>query len=158
MEIGTPAENFTLSDDMGQELSLSELRGQWVVVYFYPRDNTSGCTTEALEFTALQPEFAALGAVIVGISPDSCETHRKFKIKHDLGIRLLSDPDHLVMSGYGAWGEKKMYGRISQGVIRSTVLIDPDGNIACHWPRVRARGHAEKVLAALRERREIEGE
>lgn len=151
MEIGIRAENFTLSDDAGREVSLSQLHGQWVVVYFYPRDNTPGCTTEALEFTTLQPEFTSLGAVIVGISPDSAETHQKFRIKHDLGILLLSDPDHQAMTAYGAWGEKKMYGRISHGVIRSTVLIDPVGKIAYHWPRVRARGHAEKVLAVLRE-------
>ncbi|MDY0297039.1 MAG: peroxiredoxin [Acidobacteriota bacterium] len=154
MEKGKPASDFELLDDEERPVRLSDLRGKWVVLYFYPRDHTPGCTTEALEFSAFQPDFAAADAVVLGISPDTCASHRGFRIKHDLGVRLLSDPDHRVMTEYKAWGEKKLYGRLTRGVIRSTVLVDPAGRVALHWPRVRARGHAAVVLNSLRELRQ----
>ena len=153
IEIGKPAPDFSLKNQADQDVRLSDLDGQWVVLYFYPRDNTPGCTVEACEFTAGVEEFAALDAVVLGCSPDTTRKHRNFIKKHDLKISLLSDPDRKVMEEYGAWGEKKMYGRTFLGVKRSTVIIDPSGNVAHHWRSVRARGHARKVqdkLAALR--------
>jgi len=154
IRIGMPAPDFELEDQNSEKVSLSDLNGKWVVLYFYPKDDTPGCTTEACEFTEGLEAFGDLDAVVLGCSPDSPEKHRKFIAKHDLGVRLLSDPDHGAMEAYGAWGEKTMYGRTTQGVIRSTVLIDPKGHIAHHWPRVKAAGHAEKVrekLAVLRQ-------
>jgi peroxiredoxin Q/BCP len=157
IEIGAPAPPFTLPDQDEAAVSLSDFEGTWVVLYFYPRDDTPGCTTEACEFTDSIADFEGLEAVVLGCSPDSPEKHRKFIAKHGLGVRLLSDPEHQAMEGYGAWGEKKMYGRTSMGVIRSTVLVDPEGRVAAHWPRVKAKGHAAKVrerLAELRDARQ----
>ena len=148
---GTQAPDFTLMDQDEAEVSLSDFRGRWVVLYFYPKDDTPGCTTEACEFTEGIEAFEALDAVVFGCSPDSPEKHRKFIAKHDLGVRLLSDPDHEVMKAYGAWGEKSMYGRVTVGVIRSTAIIDPEGRVAHHWKRVKAKGHAEKVRERLQE-------
>lgn len=153
LEIGSNAPAFALPDQDGNEVSLVDLEGQWVVLYFYPRDDTPGCTTEACEFTDGLDGFRGLDAVVLGCSPDSPEKHRKFIAKYDLGVRLLSDPEHEVMETYGAWGEKKMYGRTSMGVIRSTVLIDPEGKVAHHWGKVRAAGHAAKVREKLEELR-----
>jgi peroxiredoxin Q/BCP len=153
IEIGKPAPDLSLKNQADQDVRLSDLGGQWVVLYFYPKDNTPGCTVEACEFTAGVEEFAALDAVVLGCSPDTTRKHRNFIDKFDLKISLLSDPDHKVMEKYGAWGEKKMYGRTFQGVKRSTVIIDPSGKVAHHWRSVRARGHAQKVrdkLEALR--------
>ena len=153
IEIGRPAPDFSLKNQADQDVRLSDLDGQWIVLYFYPRDNTPGCTVEACEFTAGVAEFAALDAVVLGCSPDTTRKHRNFIEKFDLKIALLSDPDHKVMEEYGAWGEKKMYGRTFMGVKRSTVIIDPSGKVAHHWRNVRARGHARKVrdkLEALR--------
>ena len=152
--VGEPAPDFTLPDADGASVSLSGLRGQWVVLYFYPKDDTPGCTIEAQEFTALTEQFAAEDAVVLGVSPDSPERHQRFRNKYDLTVRLLSDPEHQVMEAYGAWGEKNMYGRKTVGVIRSTVLVDPEGTVAAHWPKVRAKGHAEKVLQKLRQVKE----
>ena len=149
---GTKAPAFTLPDQDGESVSLSDFKGSWVVLYFYPKDDTPGCTVEACEFTDGISELEGLNAVVLGCSPDLPEMHRKFIAKHNLGVRLLSDPDHGVMETYGAWGEKTLYGRVSLGVIRSTVLIDPEGRVAHHWKKVTAKGHAEKVrekLAAL---------
>ncbi len=153
LEIGQPAPAFELQDQDGVEVSLTSLHGAWVVLYFYPKDDTPGCTTEACEFTEGIEAFRSLDAVVLGCSPDSPESHRKFIAKHELAVRLLSDPDHEVMEAYGAWGEKNMYGKISVGVIRSTVIIDPEGRVAHHWKRASAKGHAAKVrerLEALR--------
>jgi peroxiredoxin Q/BCP len=153
IEIGKPAPDLSLKNQADQDVRLSALDGQWIVLYFYPRDNTPGCTVEACEFTAGVAEFAALDAVVLGCSPDTTRKHRNFIEKFDLKIALLSDPDHKVMEEYGAWGEKKMYGRTFLGVKRSTVIIDPSGKVAHHWRNVRARGHARKVrdkLEALR--------
>ncbi len=149
IEVGRQAPKFALPDQDGNVVDLADLRGRWVVLYFYPKDDTPGCTTEACEFTDGVEAFAGLDAVVLGCSPDSPERHRRFIAKHDLGVRLLSDPEHDTMERYGAWGEKTMYGRTSVGVIRSTVLIAPDGTVAHHWPRVKAAGHAAKVRETL---------
>lgn len=153
IEPGQPAPDFTLPDQDGKDVSLAALAGEWVVLYFYPRDDTPGCTTEACEFSESIADFRDLDAVVLGCSPDSPESHRKFIAKHDLSVTLLSDPDHEVMEQYGAWGEKTLYGRKSIGVKRSTVIIDPEGKVAHHWKAVRAKGHAAKVrerIEALR--------
>jgi peroxiredoxin Q/BCP len=149
IEEGGKAPGFKLPDQDGTLVSLSDYEGKWVVLYFYPKDDTPGCTTEACEFTAGIADFKGLSAEVLGCSPDSPETHRKFISKYDLGVRLLSDPDHGVMEIYGAWGEKNLYGRVTVGVIRSTVIIDPEGRVAHRWKRVKARGHAEKVRERL---------
>lgn len=153
LEIGSKAPAFELPDHDGNTVQLGDFKGQWVVLYFYPKDDTPGCTTEACEFTEGIGGFRALDAVVLGCSPDSPEKHRKFIAKHDLEVRLLSDPEHEVMKTYGAWGEKKMYGRTSMGVIRSTVLIDAEGKVAHHWAKVRAAGHAASVREKLEELR-----
>ncbi|MBK8975433.1 MAG: thioredoxin-dependent thiol peroxidase [Planctomycetes bacterium] len=152
--IGKRAPAFTLQNQDGEKVRLSGLSGRWVVLYFYPRDDTPGCTTEACDFTASIADFEGLDAVVLGCSPDSIESHRKFVDKHSLRIDLLSDPDHEVMEKYGAWGEKSLYGKTSMGVIRSTVLIDPTGKVAHHWPKVQAKGHADKVREKLAELRQ----
>ena len=149
IEVGRKAPAFKLKDQDEATVSLSDLKGKWVVLYFYPKDDTPGCTTEACEFTNGIADFEGLSAFVLGCSPDSPEKHRKFIAKHHLGVRLLSDPDHKVMEAYGAWGEKNMYGRVTVGVIRSTVIIDPEGRIAHHWMRVKSKGHAEKVRERL---------
>lgn len=151
LEVGAKAPHFTLSDQDGRAVSLSGFAGTWVVLYFYPKDDTPGCTTEACEFTAGIAAFAGLDAVVLGCSADSAESHRRFIAKHGLEVRLLSDPDHAVMQAYGAWGEKSMYGRTSMGVIRSTVLVDPQGMVAFHWANVKAAGHADAVREKLTE-------
>jgi peroxiredoxin Q/BCP len=153
LQIGKPAPAFTLPEQDGTERSLGEFAGKWLALYFYPKDNTPGCTTEACEFTAGIESFAGLDAVVLGCSPDSPASHRKFIGTHGLALTLLSDPTHAVMAAYGAWGEKVMYGKKTQGVIRSTVLIDPQGRVAYHWPKVTAAGHAEQVHAKLAELR-----
>ncbi len=150
---GSPAPGFTLPDQDGTDVSLDDLKGRWVVLYFYPKDDTPGCTTEACEFTDALSEFEKLDATVLGCSPDPPEKHRDFIAKHDLKVRLLSDSDREVMERYGAWGEKKMYGRTSMGVIRSTVVIDPHGQIAHRWPKVKAAGHAAAVRQKIRELR-----
>ena len=149
IEEGKKAPAFTLPNQDDDKVRLRDLAGSWVVLYFYPRDDTPGCTVEACEFTEGIEAFDELDAVVLGCSPDSTDKHRKFIAKHDLRVTLLSDPDHKVMEKYGAWGEKKLYGKVTIGVIRSTVLIDPRGKIVRHWKRVRAKGHAESVRKAL---------
>jgi peroxiredoxin Q/BCP len=151
MEVGKPAPDFTARDMEGREHNLKEYRGKWVVLYFYPKDNTPGCTIEAIDFTARKGDFEDMGAVVIGVSPDSEASHQRFTEKKDLTITLLSDPEHNVLEPYGAWAEKSMYGRTFLGVVRSTVLIDPDGNVAHHWSKVKAKGHADQVMARLAE-------
>ena len=150
ISVGDPAPDFSLPRDGGGALSLSELKGKPVVLYFYPRDDTPGCTTEALDFTALGAEFAAAGAVVLGVSKDSPASHDKFKAKHDLGVTLLSDEDCAVCHAYGSWVEKSMYGKKYMGIDRSTFLIGADGRLVRIWRKVKVKGHAEDVLAALR--------
>jgi peroxiredoxin Q/BCP len=149
LTLGAKAPAFTLPDQDGKQVSLQDLRGRWVVLYFYPKDDTPGCTVEACEFTAALPAFRGLDAVVYGCSADGASAHQKFIAKHKLGIGLLTDADKKVMKAYGAYGKKLMYGKEVEGVIRSTVLIAPDGVIAHHWPKVKAEGHAEAVRDAL---------
>ena len=151
IEQGKKAPSFSLNDQDGDKIKLNDLAGQWVVLYFYPRDDTPGCTIEARDFTANFRAFQKLGAIVYGCSPDSDESHQKFIRKYKLKIGLLSDPNHKTMQKYGAWGEKNMYGKITVGVIRSTVLIDPNGKVARHWKRVKAKGHADSVQKTLEE-------
>ncbi|NJN45771.1 MAG: thioredoxin-dependent thiol peroxidase [Candidatus Competibacteraceae bacterium] len=149
--VGQQAPAFSLPDQEGNPVSLERFQGRWVVLYFYPKDDTPGCTTEACDFTAGLKDFETLNATVLGCSPDDAESHRKFIGKYELHITLLSDTDHSVMEQYGAWGQKNMYGKISEGVIRSTVLIDPQGRLAHHWKRVKTAGHAEQVRKKLAE-------
>jgi peroxiredoxin Q/BCP len=153
MLTGKKAPAFALPDQNGNTVSLGELAGQWAVLYFYPRDDTPGCTVEACEFTRALPDFRGLGARVLGCSADGRAAHAKFIGKHRLGIDLLTDADHAVMRAYGAFGEKVLYGRSFEGIIRSTVLIAPDGTVAHHWAKVRAEGHAEQVRQRLQELR-----
>lgn len=150
LQVGDKAPDFKIASDCGAVVDLSEYSGSWVVLYFYPRDNTSGCTKEAVEFSELLPKFEALNAKVVGVSKDSVKSHQNFRQKHDLKVELLSDPDLEVLKSYGAWRMKKMYGKESMGTVRSTVLIDPDGVVRHIWPKVaKGAGHAEKVLEEL---------
>ena len=146
---GQPAPDFTLESDAGEQVSLSQFRGKPVVLYFYPKDDTPGCTVQARGFRDDWDEYQRRGAVVLGISPDDVESHVRFRQKYDLPFTLLADPDHRIAELYGAWGEKKLYGKKYIGVIRSTFVIDPDGNVATAMHNVRAQGNSEKVLAAL---------
>lgn len=145
-DVGAPAPAFTLPDQDGKPVSLADFEGKWVVLYFYPKDDTPGCTKEACSF---RDNFAALqekGAVVLGVSGDGAASHRKFAEKYSLPFPLLSDETHDVMRAYGAWGTKSMYGKQFEGVIRSTVVIDPQGKVAKTWPKVKADGHGKEVL------------
>ncbi len=146
---GDHAPGFALSDADGRTVSLGDYAGRRVVVYFYPRDDTPGCTKEACQFTDLAADYADLGVEVVGISPDDSAKHARFRDKYGLKVRLLSDPDRSVMAAYGAYGEKTLYGKKTVGVIRSTFLIGADQRIERAWYQVRADGHAAKVLEAL---------
>jgi thioredoxin-dependent peroxiredoxin len=148
LQTGDTAPDFTLPSDGGGEVSLSALRGKPVVVYFYPKDDTSGCTKEAQEFTALASEFAAIGATVIGISKDSAKSHDRFKAKYELTVTLGADVDTAVAAAYGVWVEKSMYGRAYMGMERATFLIDKGGTIAQVWNKVKVPGHAAAVLAA----------
>ncbi|NPA11234.1 MAG: thioredoxin-dependent thiol peroxidase [Epsilonproteobacteria bacterium] len=144
------APDFCLPNQDNAEICLRDLKGRWIVLYFYPRDNTPGCTTEAKEFSELAEEFEKLGAIIIGISPDSPKKHTNFISKHDLKITLLSDENKEVLKAYGAWGKKKMYGKEVEGVIRSTFIINPAGEIVKEYKKVKAKGHAQQVLEDLK--------
>ena len=147
---GKAAPAFTLPDAAGNKVALKALRGRDVIVYFYPRDNTPGCTKEACGFRDLWDDIRQAGAVVLGISPDGQAAHQKFAAQHDLPFTLLSDPDKNVMEQYGAWGEKTLYGKQTIGVIRSTVWVGADGKVKKHWRRVaKAAEHPAKVLEAL---------
>ena len=148
---GKKAPDFTLPGDNGERIKLSAYKGGPVVVYFYPKDDTPGCTKEAIAFTGLKAEFEKLGAAVIGVSPDSAAAHDKFIAKHDLGIRLAADEDKKVVEKYGVWVEKSMYGRKYMGVERSTFLIDAKGKVARIWRKVKVPGHAEAVLDALQD-------
>jgi peroxiredoxin Q/BCP len=147
---GNKAPDFTLRDATGREVSLGDFAGRQVILYFYPRDDTPGCTKEACGFRDQWEELSRSGAVVLGVSADDAESHRRFATKHRLPFTLLSDSDHSVMRAYGAYGEKMLYGRKVTGVIRSTVWIGPDGRVRRHWARVaNAAKHPAQVLAAL---------
>ena len=146
---GQSAPTFTLDTDTGEPLSLAELKGRPVVLYFYPKDDTSGCSTEACEFRDTFPRFSTSGTVILGISPDSVKSHQKFKAKYELPFTLLADTNHDVAERYGVWKEKSMYGRKYMGVERTTFIIDAAGNIARIFEKVKPQGHAHEVETAL---------
>lgn len=145
---GDAAPPFTLPADGGSSVSLAALAGRKVVLYFYPKDDTSGCTKEAIAFNGLKPQFAAAGAEIIGVSADSVASHDKFKAKYGLGFTLASDETMEMLNRYGVWVEKSMYGRKYMGIERTTVLLDSAGKVARIWPKVKVEGHAEEVLAA----------
>ncbi|MCP4382989.1 MAG: peroxiredoxin [Hyphomicrobiales bacterium] len=147
---GDTAPDFAMESDGGGTVKLADFKGKSIILYFYPADDTPGCTAEAIDFTATLAEFDAVGAVVIGVSPDSVESHDKFKAKHGLNVILASDPDRTVIEAYGAWGEKMNYGKKSIGLIRTTVLIGPHGRIVRVWPKVRVKGHVDKVLEAAR--------
>lgn len=152
IEEGKTAPAFTLKDTDGEKWALKDQRGKHVIAYFYPKDDTPGCTKEAQGFRDLSPEFEKLGAVVVGISPDDAESHDKFRCKYDLPFTLLCDPNRKVMTKYDAYGEKNMYGKKTMGVIRSTAWIGPNGKVIKHWRRVpKAADHPQKVLEALQD-------
>lgn len=149
LDVGQPAPDFTLPRDGGGEITLSDLKPKAAVVYFYPKDNTSGCTTEALDFTARAAEFEAAGAVVIGISKDSVKSHDKFVAKHGLGVILASDENSDVCERFGVWAEKSMYGKTYMGIERSTFVIDGSGTVRNVWRKVKVSGHVDEVLAAV---------
>ncbi|MDX1965053.1 MAG: thioredoxin-dependent thiol peroxidase [Pirellulales bacterium] len=151
LEPGVKAPDFTLAADDGSKVKLSSFKGQPVVLYFYPKDDTPGCTVEACAFRDRKKELAKAGAVVLGVSPDDTASHGKFRDKYQLNFPLLADPDHKVAEKYGAWREKNMYGKKSMGIARSTYLIGPDGKIAKVWKAVKVDGHDQQVLTALAE-------
>jgi peroxiredoxin Q/BCP len=150
LAIGEIAPDFTLHDDAGQSVTLSQYRGQRVVIFFYPKDDTPGCTTQACGFRDNHQALIAAGAVVLGISPDDVKSHAKFKQKFNLPFPLLADTDHAVCEAYGVWGEKSMYGKTYMGIERSTFLIDGSGVIRRVWPKVSVEGHAKDVLDAAK--------
>lgn len=149
-DIGEKAPNFTLPDGSGTEITLSDLKGQPVVLYFYPKDDTSGCTKQAIGFTEAEAAYAAAGAKVLGVSKDSVAKHAKFAAKHGLSVTLLSDAEGDVCETYGVWQEKQMYGKTYFGIVRTTFLIDGDGVIRQVWPKVKVPGHVEAVLEAVK--------
>ncbi len=150
---GAKAPDFCLPDKDDKDTCLKDFLGRWVVVYFYPKDNTPGCTREACDFTERLADFEGMDAAVIGISTDSPASHRKFAKQHNLTIHLLSDPEHKVIDAYGAWQPKKFMGKEFLGTVRSTFLVDPQGRIAFVWPKVNPWGHADEVKAKLRELR-----
>jgi len=151
LSIGDNAPDFSMPSDGGGTVTLSDFKGRYLVLYFYPKDNTPGCTTEAVDFTALKDKFSALNAEIIGVSRDSIKKHDNFIAKKELGIILGADLEGKVTEDYGVWVEKSMYGKTYMGIQRATFLIGPNGKIAEVWPKVRVKGHAEAVLERLRE-------
>jgi thioredoxin-dependent peroxiredoxin len=149
LEVGARAPAFELQDQDGKTQSLDGYRGRWLVLYFYPRDDTPGCTTEACGFRDASDGLAELDAAVVGVSADDASAHQKFARKYDLNFPLLVDPDKSMLEAYGAWTEKQMYGKRYMGVVRITYLIDPEGVVAKVWPKVKADGHADEVRDAL---------
>lgn len=150
LEPGSKAPAFTLKRDGGGSVSLKDFKGKKLVLYFYPKADTPGCTREAIDFSRLRNQFAKAGTDILGVSADPVEKQDKFKTKHKLSIALGSDPDHEMLTTYGVWGKKSLYGRTFMGVIRKTLLIDENGRIAKAWPKVSVDGHADEVLAAAK--------
>lgn len=151
MKTGEFAPKFTAIDRHSNSISLQDFNSQWLVLYFYPKDNTPGCTTQAIEFTDKLPQFQALNTQVVGISPDSIASHGKFIDKHNLEIILLSDPEHQIAEDYGVWQLKKFMGKEYMGIVRSTFLIDPTGKITQIWSNVRVKNHVDAVLDAVKQ-------
>lgn len=151
LNVGDNAPGFCLPDQEDGDVCLKDFKGKWVVLYFYPKDNTPGCSIEAVDFTGIKADLEAMDTVVLGVSPDSTKSHRNFISKKELTITLLSDPGHKVIELYGAWQLKKNYGKEYYGVVRSTFLIGPGGKIAHVWPTVKANGHAEAVKQKLEE-------
>ena len=149
LEVGSVSPDFCLSNQDDVEICSRDLRGKWIVLYFYPKDSTPGCTTEACEFSVAMDEYDDLGAIILGVSADSTKSHRNFIAKQNLGITLLSDPTTQMMQDYGVWAMKKNYGKEYMGIVRSTFLIDPNGKIAHVWNGVKVAGHANAVKEVL---------
>jgi peroxiredoxin Q/BCP len=149
-QVGAQAPDIALPDETRTVHRLAGQEGRWTIVYFYPEDDTSGCTTEACQFRDLHEDIVAADADVWGVSPDGAASHERFKTKYGLPFTLLSDEDHAVAERYGAWGEKRNYGRTYMGIIRSSWLVGPDGRVAAAWPKVKADGHAAEVLAALK--------
>jgi peroxiredoxin Q/BCP len=151
VKIGDKVPDLTTLDDSGRSVSLADFKGKSVVLYFYPKDDTTGCTKEACDFRDAFPRFGEIDAEVIGISPDSVESHVKFKKKYSLPFRLLADEGHKLADRFGVWKEKSMYGRKFMGVERTTVLVDPDGRVARIFPKVRVPGHVQEIENALRE-------
>lgn len=152
LEVGATVPEFCLPNQDEEEICLRDIKGRWIVLYFYPKDSTPGCTTEACDFTAAVPDFEGLDAIVLGVSPDSPKKHRNFIEKQNLGITLLADESKELCSLFGVWQLKKNYGKEYMGVVRSTFIIDPDGKIAAVWDKVKVKGHVDEVkekLAAL---------
>ena len=158
IEIGEKAKDFCLPNQDEVDICLRDLKGKWVVLYFYPKDNTPGCTTEACDFTQSLPDFEELDAVILGVSPDSPKKHRNFIEKKGLKITLLSDEDKKVLEDYGVWQLKKMYGREYMGVVRTTYLIDPEGKVVYRWDKVKVKGHVQAVKEKLEELKSLKSQ
>ena len=151
LEVGTQVPDFCLPNQDEEEICFRDIKGRWIVLYFYPKDNTPGCTTEACDFTAALPDFTGLDAIVLGVSPDSPEKHRKFIEKKELGITLLADEDKELCNLFGIWQLKKFMGKEYMGVVRSTFIIDPDGKVAAAWTKVRVKEHVDAVKAKLQE-------
>ena len=149
IEVGAMAPDFELKADSGQTVRLGDYGGRRIILYFYPKDDTSGCTKEACGFRDHLPEFETRGAIVLGVSPDGVDSHERFRDKYELNFPLLSDPDHSVAAAYGAWGKKKMYGREYEGILRSTFVIAPDGRVEKVYAKVKPAGHAELLLEDL---------
>jgi thioredoxin-dependent peroxiredoxin len=152
---GSPAPAFSLPSDEGTTVALKDLKGRKVVLYFYPKDDTTGCTTEACEFRDSWAAVRRAGAVVLGVSPDGIASHQKFKRKYELPFTLLADEDHAVAEAYGVWGEKSMYGRKYHGILRTTFILDERGRVARVFTKVKPQGHAAEVLAALEDRHHV---
>ena len=155
LEVGTKAPDFTLMNQKGEEISLSQFRGKKVVLYFYPKDNTPGCTRQACAFATAYGDYQSQDIVVLGISRDSVASHLKFAEKYQLPFELLSDPDHQVIEQYGAWQEKKLYGKVSMGIVRSTYLLDEEGRILHVWPKVKPDENAAQILSFLASAQEV---
>jgi len=149
LNIGDSVPDFCLPNQDEEEICLRDIKGRWIVLYFYPKDNTPGCTTEACDFTAALPDFEGFSAIVLGVSPDSPKKHRNFIEKKELKITLLADEDKSLCSTFGVWQLKKNYGREYMGVVRSTFIIDPDGKVAAKWEKVRVKRHVDEVKAEL---------
>lgn len=155
VKISEKAPDFCLKNQIQEEICLSNYRDKWVILYFYPKDNTPGCTMEAIYFTKYKQEFEQLNTVILGISADSCESHKKFADKNNISLILLSDPEHTVSEFYGVWTPKSFLGKTFLGISRTTFLIDPTGTILYIWPKVKVVGHTDEVLSKLKELQKV---